>query len=142
MKTIGRFFILLGALIGFAAFVLGLVIIQTIGDDSIHWIGGISKDLTVTWLAIAVIGLGYAGLSSLLALLGAAFGPRQRLASLLFLSIPGFFGVIIAMGVAALLITVQPGWPRYISYALMIGLPSMLFWFFGTAFRSANPKKK
>jgi len=132
--------IILGCLIAFWGVKNGFYVQRHIEE----WNGGINFEATLTELYILLIGGGFIGFISFLAVFGLGFAPKNRKSAFWLLVLPGFFGLLIAIvGIYFMTISYGSNWLEMGKYFIVaLVTPPILYFLIGIYFRKANKRKK
>ncbi len=143
MKVIIKLILFLTIILGFAIAFWGIKNGLYIQEHIEEWNGGINFEATLTDLYVFLVGGGFIGFASFLALLGLGFAPRSRKSAFWLLVLPGFFGLLIAIaGIYFMTVSYGTHWlemGKYFIVALIT--PPILYLLTGIYFRKTNKRK-
>lgn len=113
---------------------------NTITTKPDEWMGGVSTESTIAWFVVIVLGFGFLFLESFLALMGFLFSQKKRRGAFWLFKLPGMFGIVISLLLAALMIGIDFDWKNNLFVCLYIFVPSLIYWLFGNQIRKYFPK--
>ncbi|WP_420602852.1 hypothetical protein [Flagellimonas sp.] len=141
MRIFLKILTLLTILASFYLLVPAFAAFKSITTDPEGWMGGVSAETTMVWFAIIILGFGFLGFTSFLALMGWLFGNTKRIAAFWLFKLPGILGIVLSSFLALALYLWSIDWGRHIFVIALLIIPFIIYTLFGNHIRKSNPKK-
>ncbi|MDC6387887.1 hypothetical protein PP182_04305 [Maribacter sp. PR1] len=114
---------------------------NSITSDPEGWMGGISAEATMVWFAVILLGFGFLGFVTILALIGAIFGRSNRKSAFWLFKLPGILGIILSLLLFIVFYLWDIEWSKHSRVFIFLTIPFLIYAIYGHYIRKSNPKK-